>query len=124
MIIKLVLIVGMVLACVLAYRTGRGARSLALRRIGLLAVVGMGVLAVLVPQLTGDLAQMVGVGRGADLLLYLFVIGSLFVWIGLYRRLHDMEERFTDLTRSIALEQDRRRHEAGSSVSSSSHRSG
>ena len=111
MIIKLVLIVGLVLACVLAYRTGRGARSLALRRIGLLSVVGVGVLAVLVPQLTGDLAQAVGVGRGTDLLLYLFVIASLFVWIGLYRRLHDMEERFTDLARSIALEQDRRRQD-------------
>ena len=31
------------------------------------------------------------------------MIASLFIWIGLYRRLHDMEERFVDLARQIAL---------------------
>jgi small membrane protein len=102
-IIKLILITALVLAAVFAYRAGRGARSLAARRMGLTLVMGCGIIAVLTPSIVSRLANLVGVGRGTDLVLYVFVVASLFVWIGLYRRLHEMEERFVDLARQIAL---------------------
>jgi hypothetical protein len=102
-IIKLILIIALVLAAVLAYRAGRGARSLAARRIGLTLVMACAIVAVLTPDIMTRVANAVGVGRGTDLVLYGFVVASLFVWIGLYRRLHEMEERFVDLARQIAL---------------------
>jgi hypothetical protein len=104
-IIKLILIIALVLAAVFAYRAGRGARSLAARRIGLTLVMACGIVAVLTPGIVSRVANLVGVGRGTDLVLYGFVIASLFVWIGFYRRLHEMEERFVDLARQIALGQ-------------------
>jgi hypothetical protein len=103
MIIKLILITALVLAGLFAYRAGRGARSLAARRIGFLLAMGLCIVAVLAPSLISRVAIAVGVGRGTDLVLYVFVMASLFIWIGLYRRLHDMEERFVDLARQIAL---------------------
>jgi hypothetical protein len=103
MIIKLILIAGLTLAGLFAYRAGRGARSLALRRIGFLLAMALCIVAVLAPTTISEVANLVGVGRGTDLVLYIFVLASLFIWIGLYRRLHDMEERFVDLARQIAL---------------------
>jgi hypothetical protein len=56
------------------------------------------------PGLVTAVANAVGVGRGADLVLYVMVVVSVFVWVGVYRRLHDMEARFVELSRNIALE--------------------
>ena len=103
MTIKLILITALVLAGLFAYRAGRGARSLAARRVGFLLAMALCIAAVLAPSLISRVAVAVGVGRGTDLVLYVFVMASLFIWIGLYRRLHDMEERFVDLARQIAL---------------------
>ena len=103
MIIKLFLIAGLTVAGLAAYRSGRGARSLAFRRIGFLVVMTGCLLAVVSPAIVSRAANFMGVGRGTDLVLYVFVVASLFIWIGLYRRLHDMEERFVDLARQIAL---------------------
>jgi hypothetical protein len=105
MIIKVVLIVALLLAAMFAYRAGKGAGSLAARRSGLVLVMAASTIAVLAPDLVSQVANLVGVGRGTDLVLYGFVVASIFVWIGLYRRLHEMEERFVDLARQIALGQ-------------------
>ena len=37
-------------------------------------------------------------------MLYALVVVSVFVWVGVYRRLHDMEARFVALSRKIALD--------------------
>lgn len=103
MIIKLLLIVALLVAALFAYRAGRGGRSLAARRTGLAAAMMLAVVGITAPQLISRVANLVGVGRGTDLVLYGFVVASLFVWIGLYRRLHDMEDRFVELARQIAL---------------------
>jgi hypothetical protein len=103
MTIKLLLLTGLVLAAVFAYRGAPGAVSLATRRVGLAATLLAAAGAVVAPGLVTALARAVGVGRGTDLVLYLFVLASIFVWIGLYRRLHDMEQRFVRLNRAIAL---------------------
>jgi hypothetical protein len=60
---------------------------------------------ILFPGLVTLAANAVGVGRGADLVLYAMVVISLFVWVGVYRRLHDMESRFVELARAIALDE-------------------
>lgn len=105
MIIKLLLLLGVVLAALFAYRGAPGALSLATRRLALAGTLVSAAVAIVLPDLVTTVAQSVGVGRGADLVLYGAVIVSIFVWIGLYRRLHDMEQRFVQLNRAIALNQ-------------------
>jgi hypothetical protein len=104
MIIKLLLLSGLCVASVLAYRNTQSARSLALRRIGLALILSAAVIGIALPGLVTAVANAVGVGRGADLVLYALVVVSVFVWVGVYRRLHDMEARFVALSRKIALD--------------------
>lgn len=103
MIIKLVLLGGLVGLGVMAYRSSLNSRSAALRRLsGVLLLCGAAV-AVVWPDAVSHLAVMMGVGRGSDLVLYLLAVVSLFVWLSLYRRIHDLEHRLVLLTRRIAL---------------------
>ena len=44
-----------------------------------------------------------GVGRGADLLLYVLCVTSMFVAIALYLRLGDLHDRLVELARRHAL---------------------
>ena len=103
MTIKLLLLAAITGAALFAYRGAPGAASLAARRLAFCILLVGATIAVVYPPLVTRLANLVGVGRGADLVLYGFVLGSIFVWIGLYRRLHDMEHRFVQLNRAIAL---------------------
>ena len=60
------------------------------------------------PEITNSLADLVGVGRGADLLLYVTVLGFLFVAVNTYLKFKDYDARLTRLARSLAIEQARR----------------
>lgn len=69
--------------------------------VGALALLG--IFMVLAPDTTTDIAEFVGVGRGADLLLYLAVIGFAFVSVLLYARLREFEWALTQVVRAQAL---------------------
>ena len=62
-----------------------------------------GVVLIAVPDLSTAIAQMVGVGRGADLVLYLGLLGLSFVCLLLYAKLRELETALTELVRTIAL---------------------
>lgn len=64
---------------------------------------GAGIVAVVFPELTNLLANFVGVGRGADLLLYLMVIIFYFTFIILYRKLNKIEEIQSEIIREISI---------------------
>lgn len=55
------------------------------------------------PDAANDLAHLVGVGRGADLLFYLTIPGLGFVVLLLFSRVRELDERLTKLTRDLAL---------------------
>jgi hypothetical protein len=63
----------------------------------------MMVIAVIFPNVTNRLAHIVGVGRGADLLLYTTVVAFIFYAVNSY--LHRQDERYElhSLARKIAL---------------------
>jgi len=103
MIIKVVLIAALAGAAFVLIRGRRTALSLLVRRALMLAAIAAGVLAVVMPDAVTDVAQVVGVGRGADLVLYLLVVTFLFVTIGLYLRLSEMNDRYVELARRLAL---------------------
>lgn len=102
MIIKFLLVGGLLLAAALLLR-GPAHRQIALRRMFGLALAGVGVIAVIWPDLTTQVANRVGVGRGTDLVLYLAVLGFAFVSIAVYQRISTLETQITALTRELAL---------------------
>ena len=104
MIIQILLIAALGGAVLVVMRTqSRGGNQLAIRRIAASGFLVVGALSVLFPQLTTFLANLVGVGRGTDLLLYILVVAFLFATIGLHQRIHTLEGRLTDLGREVAI---------------------
>jgi hypothetical protein len=62
-----------------------------------------GLIMVARPDWANDIAQFFGVGRGADLLVYLGFSGLVFLWLGMYSRQREMEVRLTELARRLAI---------------------
>ena len=73
-------------------------------RLALLGLVAAGVVFVINPDLTTRIAHSVGVGRGTDLLLYLFCLASVTVFLKLYKKNRTMEEKLTEVARQVALQ--------------------
>ena len=67
---------------------------------GLLAT---GVWAVMFPEQTDVVANYVGVGRGVDLITYIFEVAALFVLIHYYTKFVEMQRQLTQLTREMAI---------------------
>lgn len=70
-------------------------------------------IAIVVPDLTTYVANIFGVGRGADLAFYLFALGSFFIHLLLYSKVVRTEVKLSELVRALAIkeleEQERRR---------------
>ena len=97
----------LLLAGVYLLKARRSANQQAIRRLFIvLALIG-GFLAVLFPEYTNIAARFLGIGRGADLLLYSFVVFALFYAVYQYRRQLWQEKVTTDLARALTLTQAR-----------------
>ena len=83
----------------------RSSNQQAIRRLFIVVALIAGLLAALFPEYTNVLAALVGVGRGADLLLYAVVVFGLFYAVYQYRRQLWQEKVNTDLARALALAQ-------------------
>ncbi|MBA2587442.1 MAG: DUF2304 domain-containing protein [Alphaproteobacteria bacterium] len=55
------------------------------------------------PDLANVLARWVGIGRGADLILYCFVVVGMIVTLNVHLRVNAQRTMITELARSIAL---------------------
>lgn len=88
----------------LMLRSPGGARHQAGRRIVTLLFVLLAIVAIAVPSLTSRVAHLLGVGRGADLLLYVLVVAFLASLLTTFRRNARLERQITRLAREIALE--------------------
>jgi hypothetical protein len=102
--IQLVLIVVVVIAAFRLLR-GRGARTQAVRRLGLMLFAALAVWSILFPTVWNHIAKLVGVGRGTDMVLYALVAAFLSFTLTTYIRFRDFEARYTKLARMLALEQ-------------------
>lgn len=56
------------------------------------------------PGITITVARALGIGRGADLVLYVFIIGSLGAVLYFYGRVVKLESAITVLVRHVALQ--------------------
>ncbi|MCM3661102.1 DUF2304 domain-containing protein [Georgenia satyanarayanai] len=106
-VIQVLLLAGVSVVAVLLTRTTANARHQAIRRILLVGFVAVAAGSVMFPDWLSWLARRVGVGRGADLLLYALVIAFLSYIATSYRRLSELERRITVLAREVALTRSR-----------------
>jgi small membrane protein len=58
----------------------------------------------ILPQTTDIAARFVGVGRGADFVLYISVMALFYLCFRLFVKIEDVERQITRLVRKIALE--------------------
>ncbi|MEY9887275.1 hypothetical protein ABIA31_000904 [Catenulispora sp. MAP5-51] len=101
--IQFILIATAIVLFVFFIRSSHSVKTQAFKRIGFIVFLGLSLDAVLRPNDTTWLAHKVGVGRGADLLLYMLVAAFAFFAVNTFLRFRNLERRFTDLARSIAL---------------------
>ena len=87
-------------AAVARFRKG----NLALRHLVLWAVLwGAVVAVVLKPELASEAARRLGVGRGADVVVYLSIAALFYLQFRQFARLEDQERQITKLARELAL---------------------
>ncbi len=108
MTIKVLLVLATLALGVVVLR-GSSGRGLALRRLLGCAVVAGGVVAIIWPDAVTWAANLVGVGRGTDLVLYVMVMFFLFTTASLYQRVKGLETQITVLVRELALARPERR---------------
>lgn len=70
--------------------------------IGLLMATG--IFFVLDPEVTNQLAHFLGIGRGADLIFYLAILGFGYVTLLLYSKIKKLEDQLTQIVRKQSLE--------------------
>jgi hypothetical protein len=108
-VIKSLLGIGLAALVVTILRHRNAMRFQAGKKILLAAFVAAFVVSLADPGITSHAARVVGVGRGADLLLYATVVAFLFVALNTYLKFKDYDARIATLSRRIALDEAARR---------------
>lgn len=62
-----------------------------------------GAVAVVFPGITQDAADLVGVGRGVDLITYIAIIAVMFVLMHYYTKFVELQRQVTEVTRELAI---------------------
>jgi hypothetical protein len=60
---------------------------------------------VLVPDITQWFANLLGVGRGADAVFYLSLVGLCYAFFRIYLRMRHLEQQLTVMVRKLALKE-------------------
>jgi len=95
-------VLSILLAGIVVYAWSEYARSPVVAVLTLL-VASAGLYFVWMPDHSTQLAETVGIGRGVDLILYIWVCLSLIVLLNLHLKLRTQMELITALARKIAL---------------------
>lgn len=103
MIIQILLILFVVLAVlyVLVNRNKQSGR--AWKKIALAMFACLTILTILFPEITSYVAKLLGVGRGADLLLYILVVAFIFYALNGYLRQQDQHDKMNRISRKVAI---------------------
>lgn len=101
--IKLLLVGAFLIMGLILLRAGGSARTQALRTITSLILLVAAIYSVLFPAVISDLAQALGVGRGTDLLLYVFLVVFIANALTAVRKRRAQDAQITQLAREIAL---------------------
>lgn len=99
--ILLILILIAAMVYLLMYRST--SKTKAYKKLGLMVFIIIAIFSVLVPETLNWLAHGIGIGRGADLLLYGTVVAFIFMLMNNYLKEKHDERRFVRLARKVAL---------------------
>jgi len=102
--IQVLLITSIVVLLVYLLRSRRSAQSRAWVKLGYVLFVVAAIYAIVRPNDTTVVANWLGVDRGTDLLEYALIVAFLFTTISAYMRFKDLELRYAQLARAVALE--------------------
>jgi small membrane protein len=100
MIFQLLLTMSLILVIVYAFT--QKAKSLPVSSVATLSALA-GLYFVWAPNQANDIAQAIGIGRGADLIFYCWGVISLVLLLNLHFKLRSNMELLTVLTRKIAI---------------------
>ena len=95
-----IILVALIVAVVIYMFT---VRSVSRDRTFMLLLAAAGCLLVVWPGLSTDVAKAVGIGRGTDLLFYLFVVFCLFRFVSTAAEIRRLNDRLTLMVRESAL---------------------
>lgn len=104
-IVQIVLVLAVVVMSLALMRGGSNARHLAIRRIMLVLFACVAAFSIFFPELLTRVANVLGIGRGTDLVLYGLVVSFLVFMATTYQRFRHMESTLTKLSRRIALDE-------------------
>ncbi len=97
---QVILIIAIVLFVLYVFKV----RTVLTDRIIYVLLVSGGAVLVVYPDLSTYVARSIGIGRGTDLILYIFVILSLFNHVNLVSRIRTIERHLTVIVRAAAIE--------------------
>lgn len=103
MIIQILLITVLLLIIISFTRSRKTSRTKAYKKILLVVFVITAIFFVLMPGLTTDFARLLGIGRGADLLLYGLTVAVIFIILNNYVKDREEEKRLVLLSRKVAI---------------------
>ena len=104
-IVQIVLVIVVVIFSLVLVRGGSNAKHMAVRRIMVMLFAISAVMSIFFPTLLSQLARLVGVGRGVDLMLYAFIVSFLVYMSTTHQRFRQTETTLTKLSRRIALDE-------------------
>jgi hypothetical protein len=96
------LILTTLLSAIVLYAWQERRRSHIVSMLSLITATG-GIYLTWIPSHASDVAELVGIGRGVDLILYVWVVISLLILLNLHLKLRVQLELITALARQIAL---------------------
>ena len=99
-----VVFLAIVLGMSVYFLRNRGrARTKAYKKLALLIFVVISVITILFPDLLSEVAKVLGIGRGADLLLYGLALAVLFQMLNNYLKDKEASHTITQLARRLAI---------------------
>ncbi len=102
LVFQIIAVLAIGVAAFFMFRSG-GARHQAIRRVFMLFFIVAAASSVFFPQAWTWVANLFGIGRGADLLLYLLVLIFVGYVATTYRRFREIEAQLTLIARHVAL---------------------
>lgn len=100
---QIVLVVAVVMMAAYLLRNRRDSRAKAYKKLALITFLIISIVTILFPGLLTGLANFMGIGRGADLLVYVVAIAVLFQMINNYIKDKEDKSTLNQLARKVAI---------------------
>ena len=97
---QVILVIILIIFGLYAFRV----RTVLTDRIILVLLACGGLVLVIHPDFSTRLANRIGIGRGTDLILYVFILFSMFYFVGISSELKKIERQITQVVRAQALQ--------------------